>query len=191
MPWFNVDDQLPMHPKTVAAGNAAMGLWIRAAAWSMFALTDGYVPLKIARKFGRKTDADRLVSSALWSRVTDGATDGYQFHDWNQYQRSSEQIKADRESARLRKAKQRNSADPSRVTEAVTSRARATKSLKGLGNESHQSGGAAARAPTARCWQCIEHDGYRANGTVCDHVDRRFTAAHGSKQIREQMGWKT
>ena len=42
----------------------------------------------------------------------------------------------------------------------------------------------------ANCDLC-DDDGRKPNGMVCDHIDRRFTAAHGSKQIREQMGWKT
>ena len=41
MTWFRVDDTLAMHPKVYAAGNAAMGLWVRAGAWSMQQLTDG------------------------------------------------------------------------------------------------------------------------------------------------------
>lgn len=30
MPWFKVDDTLALHGKVVAAGNPAMGLWVRA-----------------------------------------------------------------------------------------------------------------------------------------------------------------
>jgi len=43
MPWFKVDDTLAFHAKVVAAGNAAMGLWVRAGAHSMQQLTDGFI----------------------------------------------------------------------------------------------------------------------------------------------------
>lgn len=29
MPWFRVDDDFALHPKAIAAGNAALGLWVR------------------------------------------------------------------------------------------------------------------------------------------------------------------
>lgn len=34
MSWFKVDDHLAFHRKTLAAGNEAMGLWVRAGSWS-------------------------------------------------------------------------------------------------------------------------------------------------------------
>ena len=32
--WFKVDDNLALHPKVLGAGNAAMGMWVRAGSWS-------------------------------------------------------------------------------------------------------------------------------------------------------------
>ena len=34
MAWFKVDDKLAFHPKVLTAGNTAIGLWVRAGAWS-------------------------------------------------------------------------------------------------------------------------------------------------------------
>lgn len=34
MPWFRVDDSLDTHPKAIAAGNEAMGLWVRCGAYA-------------------------------------------------------------------------------------------------------------------------------------------------------------
>lgn len=79
MTWFKVDDDLAFHRKTVAAGNAAMGLWVRAGSWCGQQLNDGHVPHSIARRLGTKTQANALVRVGLWHAV-DG---GYQFHQWD------------------------------------------------------------------------------------------------------------
>ena len=101
MPWFKVDDTLPFHAKTVAAGNAAMGLWVRAGAWSMQQLTDGFIPHHIARELGPRHLCQRLVTAGLW----DEKDDGYVFHEWNQRQPSRAKVYAEREAnaERLRK----------------------------------------------------------------------------------------
>lgn len=81
MAWFKVDDQLAFHPKTLAAGNAAMGLWVRAGAWSSAQLTDGHIPTSILPVLGaKKADAERLVAAGLW--IKNG--DGYVFHQWEE-----------------------------------------------------------------------------------------------------------
>jgi hypothetical protein len=82
MVWFKVDDTLAIHQKTVDAGNAAMGLWVRAGSWSAAHRTYGHVPSEIVRLLGSKRLAGRLVTSGLW--VT---TDyGYRFHQWRSWQ---------------------------------------------------------------------------------------------------------
>lgn len=84
MTWFKVDDGLAFHAKTIAAGNAAMGLWVRAGAWSAQHLSDGYVPDHVVLQIGTARQAASLVSSGLWRRC-DG---GYAFHEWESYQPS-------------------------------------------------------------------------------------------------------
>lgn len=81
MAWFKVDDQLAFHPKVLAAGNAAMGLWVRAGAWSSAQLTDGHIPAGILAVLGaKKAEAERLVTAGLWAKNGDG----YQFHQWEE-----------------------------------------------------------------------------------------------------------
>lgn len=89
MPWFRVDDNLAFHAKTLAAGNAAMGLWVRAGSWSMQQLTDGRIPQQVARQLGRKSEADRLVAAGLWCE----RADGYEFHEWFGRQPSALDVK--------------------------------------------------------------------------------------------------
>lgn len=89
MGWFKVDDQLAFHAKIVAAGNSAMGLWIRAGSWSSAQLTDGFIPVHMANAManGMASDMESLVNAGLWDEV-DG---GYQFHDWSHFQPSAEE----------------------------------------------------------------------------------------------------
>lgn len=80
MPWFNVDDGFAFHRKSVRAGNAALGLWVRAGSWCAQQLTDGFVPAEMVEVLGTTSQAGRLVSAGLWSAVEDG----YQFHEWTE-----------------------------------------------------------------------------------------------------------
>jgi len=86
--WFKVDDTLALHTKTVMAGNAAMGLWVRAGAWSMQTLSDGFVPDPIVSQLGTKAQAQRLVVVGLWDRLPTG----YAFHQWDARQPSKEDV---------------------------------------------------------------------------------------------------
>lgn len=95
MPWFKVDDTLAMHTKTVEAGNAALGLWVRAGSWSMQTLSDGFIPDAIARQLGTPREAARLVAVGLWERLPSG----YAFHQWEERQPTKAQVTADREAA--------------------------------------------------------------------------------------------
>lgn len=106
MVWFNVDDNLCFHPKALQAGNAAMGLWVRAGSWCQQALTDGAVPLVMARSIGSKGDIDSLVDAALW--VPQG--DGFVFHEFLHRNRSKEQVERDRAEAKERQRKAREKA---------------------------------------------------------------------------------
>ena len=109
MSWFKVDDQLAFNAKIVAAGNEAMGLWVRAGSWSAAQLTNGFIPehMAIAMANGmanamangmaKPCGADALVMAGLWDEV-DG---GYQFHDWAEFQPSAEAEKEKRKARSL------------------------------------------------------------------------------------------
>ena len=94
MTWFKVDDNLAFHPKVLTAGNSAMGLWVRAGAWSSAQLTDGGIPAAMIVVFGaKKADAERLVAAGLWERTDTG----YRFHEWLERNPSSDEVKLGRE----------------------------------------------------------------------------------------------
>lgn len=106
MPWFKVDDNLAFHRKTVAAGNAAMGLWVRAGSWAAAHLSDGFVPDHMIAILGSPAQKKKLVAAGLWIPV-DG---GCQFHGWNEKGRqpTAKSVLEERERTAARQAKHRN-----------------------------------------------------------------------------------
>lgn len=108
MTWFKVDDNLAFHRKVVAAGNAAMGLWVRAGSWCAQHLTDGFIPDQIVIMLGTRPQASRLVKSGLWAQVPGG----FIFHEWNENGRqpTAQKVRDLRKSTAARQAawKRRN-----------------------------------------------------------------------------------
>lgn len=105
MPWFKVDDDLAFHAKVVAAGNAAIGMWVRAGAWSAQTLTDGFIPKHMISSLGNASQAKKLVEVGLWSKTDRG----FQFHEWDQRQPSRDETERKRAEARDRMKRARQS----------------------------------------------------------------------------------
>lgn len=105
MTWFKVDDTLAFHAKAIAAGNAAMGLWVRAGSWSAQQLTDGFIPAHVAAALGTPEEAAALVQVSLW----DMGDTGFQFHQWTDADRQPlrEDVERRREAWRQKKRAQR------------------------------------------------------------------------------------
>ena len=103
MTWFRVDDNLAFHPKVLAAGNAAMGLWVRAGSWAAQQLTDGYVPDAMITTLGGARAARALEAAGLWVRLDDG----WGFHDWHERQPLRRTVEAERDREREKKRRQR------------------------------------------------------------------------------------
>ena len=109
MPWFKVDDTLHSHPKVRRAGAAAAGVWVTAGSFCMAYKTDGFVPAYYLDGWGKTgaTSARRLVEVGLWEAAEKDGEPGYQFHDWTDYQPTSDEIEQDRERARERQRRSR------------------------------------------------------------------------------------
>lgn len=91
--WFKADDGLHSHPKPRKAGLPAMGLWVLAGTYAMDYRTDGFIPDWFVRSWPRGPElAERLVKSDLWSRATQRGETGWQFHDWQDYQPTADEI---------------------------------------------------------------------------------------------------
>jgi len=112
VPWFKVDDTLAFHHKTVAAGNAAMGLWVRAGSWSMQTLSDGFIPDGNVTLLGTDGQARKLVEVGLWDRLPSG----YAFHEWEQRQPTKEQVHTERAATaeRQRRAREKRKQERTR-----------------------------------------------------------------------------
>lgn len=125
MAWFKVDDGFWSHPKILALSAEAVALWVRAGAYSCQHLTDGVIHEPVLRLLGSDAAAVELQAAGLWLSVTGG----YEFHDWDEYQETSEAVKKRRNDARdrqrrareAREKKREQSQGESRVTEGVSS----------------------------------------------------------------------
>lgn len=102
MAWVRIDDGFPDHPKALEAGPLACWLYVCGIAYSNRYLTDGFIP---ERQVSRLSEcrkpfalASVLVSVGLWERVENG----YQIHDYLEYQNSAEKVRHEREQTRKR-----------------------------------------------------------------------------------------
>ena len=73
MVWFRIDNDLPLNPKVVEAGNSAMGLWLRARAWTVTNRTK-VIPARIAHRLGAKQLCRQLIRAGLFTETPDGYT---------------------------------------------------------------------------------------------------------------------
>jgi len=115
MTWFKIDDDFFFHPKVIAAGNSAIGLFVRCGSWASNHLTDGFIPHKVIEMFGSEPDITRLVDVGLLEE-TDG--DGYLMPAFLDYNPSADEVKATRAASaeRQRQSRGRRSDDPEDVT---------------------------------------------------------------------------
>ena len=98
--WFKVSDDFHSHPKVMAAGFTAVGLWTVAGSWSSEHGTGGFVSDAWVQRQSEDAPqlARRLVAAGLWSR----SKGGYQFHEWterNPSEQASKALQADRKRA--------------------------------------------------------------------------------------------
>lgn len=117
MAWFKVDDRAHSHPKVIAAGSSAFGLWARSGSYAADHNTNGAIPKAVARMYGSAAMARALVAAGLWHttghdcpRCEPVPTGDYVIHDYLDYNPSRADVEAEREAARQR-MKRRRSAD--------------------------------------------------------------------------------
>jgi hypothetical protein len=101
MAWFKLDDRGAYHAKVLRAGNEAYGAWCRAGQWSSQHLTDGLIPKEVA---------DSIASPKIWKRLCDAGLledrpDGWQIHDFLDWNPSRQEVTAERERVREIKSK--------------------------------------------------------------------------------------
>ncbi|MGW5364453.1 hypothetical protein [Actinopolymorpha pittospori] len=107
MPWFKVCDTFAFNDKTVAAGNAAIGLWVRAGSWCAQNHNDGVIPKHMVTALGGSAaTARKLVNVGLWEPTSDG----YRFVEGEGAQATRQEVEQDRAAARerMRRLRARN-----------------------------------------------------------------------------------
>ncbi|MFG7946335.1 mucin-2 [Streptomyces cacaoi] len=117
MPWFKVDDTAHAHPKLLKAGNAALGLWMRAGAYAAQHLTEGAVPGVVAQLYGTAPQARKLVAAGLWherghtcSKCPQPPAGDFQMHDFLTYNPTRDKVEGDRQKAAERQQRARRKA---------------------------------------------------------------------------------
>lgn len=85
MSWARVDDGWWCHPKVMGLSLQARGLWVSALSWSC-AQRRAIVPPQYLTMVGAGLEvAAELVTAGLWLEHPDG----WQIHDWSEYQEQS------------------------------------------------------------------------------------------------------
>lgn len=114
MAWFKADDRVCEHPKFIAArakgGHAALGVWFHAGTWSNANLTDGFIPSTWVMLNDAETEAQVLEDVGLWH--LDAARDGWQMHDYGDFQPLRADVEAKREKDLERKRRGGSARNP-------------------------------------------------------------------------------
>lgn len=94
MAWVKLDEKFPDHPKVSAAGPLASWLYVCGVAYCNRMLTDGFIPAAQVRRLADVDNSDelaaRLVTAGLWEETDDG----FQIHDYLDYQPSRKHVEA-------------------------------------------------------------------------------------------------
>jgi hypothetical protein len=111
MSWIKIDDQLHTNEKALDCSLAARGLWLMCLSWVGDKETDGAIPRSIVRLHagGQWQElSEELVAAGLWE-TTDT---GWQFRNYLDYNKSHAELEAEREKAKNRMARSRETAPP-------------------------------------------------------------------------------
>jgi hypothetical protein len=176
--WFYVDDSFHSHPKLWDAPDCAIALWVRAGSWCAHYLTDGFVPERMVPYWTRNPEeaVKELVARGIW----EAAEGGYQFHDWEDWNPSRENVLARRQYEAERKRRYRERTKRPSGTDGgtyigdsrVSSR---TESLGPIQESPNGDSRARARVP----------GGTPARGGPPTGVDRETAQAAAAKHVAE------
>lgn len=96
MPWVKLDDRFPSHRKIALLSDRAFRLHVSAMCWCAENLTDGHIGDRelalVTRVRGVKATAQQLEDAGLWDRTEDG----WEIHDYLEYNPSREQVLIER-----------------------------------------------------------------------------------------------
>lgn len=101
MGWVRVDDAFYDHPKFLRAGMCATGAWLCLVAWSNRNRKDGKIPDAIPPRLGISPDDMQTLEECELAHRND---DGWELHDYLDYQPSSDEIAARAEVIKAKRA---------------------------------------------------------------------------------------
>ncbi len=125
MSWVRLDDQFAHHPKVLRAGPTASFLWIACIAYCQKFLTDGFVPCRAIATLADVPDHPAQVELLLFVGLLEQVDQGFQVHDYLEFNESAESVKRRREQDRQRKESSRNPAGIQQESSRTPTRARA------------------------------------------------------------------
>lgn len=114
--WTKLDDALLDHRKVYVAGDLVgrngpaivIGFYAVGLMWTNKHLTNGYLPQIVVKRWRHVEKplavAAALVQSGLW----EATTEGYQIHDFKDFNPTSAAVKEKRRKDRIRKEAERN-----------------------------------------------------------------------------------
>lgn len=101
MPFANIDDNFPEHPKIDGLSDAAFRLHVSGICFASRHLTDGLIPAdrvpRLVPRY-RKAAANELVERGIW--YWHESIKSYEIHDYLDWNRSREHITSERERVR-------------------------------------------------------------------------------------------
>jgi hypothetical protein len=99
MSWARLDDNIAHHPKILRAGPEAAFFWVLCLTYSQRFLTDGHVPDAALGAVGSwpAARARQLAAKLVQVRLLERCSDGYQVHDYLQYNKPAAIARAERD----------------------------------------------------------------------------------------------
>lgn len=106
MPYAQIDTEALTHPKVLGLSDAAFRVWVASLAYCQRHLTDGALPEACLVALGVRV-VPKMVEELLGRRLWDRTDDGYQVHDYLQWNTSRAVVEQKRAEARGRMARAR------------------------------------------------------------------------------------
>jgi hypothetical protein len=98
MPWANIDDQFPDHPKVAGLSDAAFRLHVVGICYCNRHMTNGKIDRdevpRLVRRF-KKAALEELIDKGIW--YDRNGVGIYEIHDFLQWNRSREDIVSERD----------------------------------------------------------------------------------------------
>lgn len=140
MPWVRLDDRFPSHRKVALLSDRAFRLYVSALCWSSENLTEGKILDRelavVARVRSTKAAAKELEVAQLWDRVPDG----WQIHDFLEYNPDRAKVKAGREANAARQQAYRDRKKAERETKKASAEAPKTEDRNAVTEPSRNGG---------------------------------------------------